>query len=67
VFSPDGKTIACPNDNRTISLWDVAGGNLKQTLIGHKDGVNEVNFSSDSKTLVSASDDKTLKLWLVEN
>ncbi|MFN6450383.1 MAG: eIF2A-related protein [Nostoc sp. DedSLP05] len=62
VFSPNGKTIASANDDKTVKLWDL-NGKLLQTFTGHESGVNSVVFSPNGKTIASASDDKIVKLW----
>jgi WD40 repeat protein/uncharacterized caspase-like protein len=62
-FSPDGQTIASGGDDKTIQLWDVGDGNLKQTLTGHQAQVTSIVFSPDGKAIASGSDDKTIKLW----
>jgi WD40 repeat protein len=65
AFSPDGKTIASANYEKTIELWHRQGKLLK-TLSGHRDIVTSVAFSPDGKTIASASGDKTIKLWNLE-
>ena len=62
-FSPDGQTIASGSSDKTIRLWDVATGTLKQTLIGHTDSVTSISFSPDGQTIASGSSDKTIRLW----
>ena len=59
AFSPDGITIAATSYNR-VRLWDVATGNLIDTLQG---GGNSVAFSPDGGTLASGSRDNTVHLW----
>ncbi|MEH2299314.1 MAG: caspase family protein, partial [Nostoc sp.] len=63
AFSPDGKTIASANADKTVKLWNAATGKEITTLRGHSDTVNSVAFSPDGKTIASASGDKTMKLW----
>ena len=65
AFSPDSSTIAICGGRYAarIFLWDIASGTLKNTLIGHVGGVNDVAFSPDSSTLVSGSMDNTVCLW----
>jgi len=62
-FSPDGKTLASGNDDKTIKLWDITTGKEIRTLQGHSSWVWSVSFSPDGKTLASGSGDKTIKLW----
>lgn len=62
AFSPDGKTLAI-SVGRGISLWDVAGRQVRSRLDGHADTVKAVEFSIDGTLLVSGSEDVTVRLW----
>ena len=46
-WSPDGKTLASSSVDRSIRLWDLAGGICRAVLSGHSHGVNEVAWAPD--------------------
>jgi WD40 repeat protein len=62
-FRRDGRHLATACADRTIRLWDVAGGVPIGTLRGHTDAVYRVAFSPDGTRLASASADGSVKLW----
>lgn len=62
-FSPDGRTIASANWNRTVTVWDVSAIEPLSIVAGHGSVVNEVSFSPDGRTIASASTDGTVLLW----
>ncbi len=46
-----------------MKVWELASGELLQTLSGHEDGVGAVTVSRDGKWVVSGSNDRTVKVW----
>lgn len=56
--------IATSSKDYTIKIWELKDKGLVhiQTLVGHNDWVNQVNWSLDNK-IISASSDKTIMIW----
>jgi hypothetical protein len=60
TFSPNGQTVASSSDDKTIKLWDVATGSLKQTLSGDQ---YSVAFSPDDRVRAYIPKPETIQLW----
>jgi serine/threonine protein kinase/Tol biopolymer transport system component len=61
VFSPDGKLIA---SGPRIRIWDVATGELKQTLLAREiDYAYSIVFSPDGKLLANGNREQSANLW----
>jgi WD40 repeat protein len=62
-------TLASGTQDRTIKLWDVAGGMLSRPLgeEDHTKSVLSIAFGNEGKVLAAASGDGTVWLWDVVN
>jgi WD40 repeat protein len=61
--SPDGTLLATGGSEGTVSLWDVATAELRQTLAGHTWVVFGLSWTPDGRTLLSGSADGTVRQW----
>jgi WD40 repeat protein len=55
VISLDGKSLFTCGDDKSIKVWDMAKGEVAQTLTGHSAGVNAMAVALGGKALVSGS------------
>jgi WD40 repeat protein len=62
-FAPAGDLLALNSHDFTVSLWEVAGGQLLHTFPPHASSVLDLAFSPDGSLLATSSDDSTLRLW----
>jgi uncharacterized protein YegL/uncharacterized protein with WD repeat len=63
VFSPDGSILASGSRDKTVKLWDVKTGELKQTLTDHDSWVTDITYSPDGRQLASSDYGKIIILW----
>ncbi|NEO87278.1 MAG: protein kinase [Spirulina sp. SIO3F2] len=63
AVSPDSQLLISASADKTIKIWQLNTGELKQTLSGHTSFVNRLLISPDGSYLLSASADKTIKVW----
>lgn len=63
VYSPDGKLALSGSDDKTMRLWDLAGGLCVRVFEGHTNSVRSVAFSADGRLALSGSFDQTVRLW----
>ena len=60
TLSPDGKTIACGRDGRSVQRWNTDGEMSEGVWIGHCDDVRSVSWSPNGVHITSGSDDGTI-------
>lgn len=54
-LSSDGNLLALAGDDKNIRLYQIANGQLMQTLTGHTAPCSSLNFAADGKKLVSTA------------
>lgn len=63
AITPNARIVASAGSDHEIDLWDVASGELLQTLRGHTSSVLCLVFHPDGELLASGSTDGTVRLW----
>ena len=63
AFSPDGRLIVSGNTDKSVRLWDPAGGDALHTLRGHQDTVVAVAMDPRGERVASGGRDRTVRLW----
>ena len=67
AWSPCGRFIASPSQDKTIRIWDANDGNLVTSLEAHKEWVYAVAWSPDGKRLASSGADRKIRIWSVDS
>lgn len=62
AISPDGEHLIAAV-NKHVLLYNTNDGTLVDSLLGHKDVVNSVDFSSDGTRFASGGADGTVVIW----
>ena len=63
AWSPDGRILASPSDDKTIRLWNAETGECLRTLEGHRHYVVSVAFNETGQHIASGGGDRTVKVW----
>lgn len=63
AFSADGATLASGSLDRTLRVWNVAGGREVSLLLEARAGVLRLAFVPGRAALVAALDDRRLVIW----
>lgn len=63
TLSPDGRTLATAENDATVLLYDIATGQVRGRLAGHRDDVTALAFSADGRRLLTFSIDRTALIW----
>jgi WD40 repeat protein/DNA-binding SARP family transcriptional activator len=62
TYSHDGTMLATAA-GRTVSVWDVHTGVIRETFSGHSAAVRSIAFSPHGQTLYTAADDGSVIKW----
>jgi eukaryotic-like serine/threonine-protein kinase len=62
LFSPDSQNVATI-DSMTVSMWNVATGDLVARTMKHHSILNDIAYSPNSQVLSTACDDATIQFW----
>ena len=63
-FTPDGRTLVTSGADGVLIVWDVAGGEIRETLSGHAKGdVWGLDVSPDGRSLYSSGNDERAFAW----
>ena len=63
AWSPRGRFIASPSEDKTIRIWDANNGECLAVFKGHNGGVKCVSWSPNNNWIVSGGSKEELFLW----
>jgi hypothetical protein len=63
AFSNDGRSLAAGTGGRDIWVWDLATGQQRAYLAGHRGAVASFTFLPGDRRLITGSSDSTALVW----
>lgn len=63
AWSPDGAFLASCGDDRSILIWDMTTGKVREPLLGHNGPIYGLAWSPDGRRLASCSEDRSIRIW----
>jgi hypothetical protein len=63
AFSPEGRTLASSGEDDKVILWEVATGQKRLELSGHRRCVRALAFAPDGRRLASGGAEGTVLVW----
>lgn len=63
AVSSSGDTLVAGGVGGAVTVWDVASGKLRNTMLGHVGDVRTVAFVPDSQVVFSGGADGSIRFW----
>ena len=67
AFSTNGKLLATAGYDATVKIWDVATGDLVQSLTGPADAIEWIQWHKKGSVILGGSSDATAWMWLASS
>lgn len=67
TISPFSDYLATGDSDGIVNIYNLASGEVVQTLDGHTGLISGISFSPDGTLIATSSYDGTVRLWLTEN
>jgi WD40 repeat protein len=63
AWSPDGRRLAVPSEDRVLRIWDVDSGEMVFEREGHTESIVSVAWSPAGRVIATGSYDHTARIW----